>query len=89
MICAGCGERAYWAKTYYSRSEKHEICNRCSGDLMNTTIPDVYWPGHSHTNENLTDIMGKPYLLTSKRHKAAIMQELGVIETGDRVRGGR
>lgn len=89
MICAGCGKKAYWAKTYYSDGTRHEICNMCSKDLMHTTIPDVYWPGHAHTNDNLTDGMGNPILLTSKRHKASVMRDLGVIECGDRIGGKR
>jgi len=52
-------------------------------------IPDVYWPGHEHYNENLTDNMGNPILLKSRRHKAEALKMMGVTETGDRVRGAR
>lgn len=63
-----------------------ETCNFC-GSFSTTYIPDVYWPGHSHTNPNITDRMGNPIYLESRQHKARVMKEQGLSEAGDRVHG--
>lgn len=57
--------------------------------MADAAIHDVWWPGHAYEEENLCDNTGKPYLLTSKAHKAYVMKKLGVRECGDRINGAR
>jgi hypothetical protein len=63
-----------------------ESCNNC-GTHSVSFIPDVYWPGHTHTNPNITDNMGREIELTSRSQKARIMREKGLSEAGDRYHG--
>ena len=87
MICGTCGEECYHSHVAYSDSgERMETCNNC-GNVTITYIPDVYWPGHVHTNPNITDRMGHPIELTSRRHKAQVMRQQGISEAGDRFHG--
>lgn len=86
MICEACGNKE--AFRIIQSESGFKACDRCS-NMSFTGIPDVYWPGRPHYNENLTDKMGNPVYLTSRRHKAEVMHKLGVMETGDRVGGRR
>lgn len=88
MTCGGCYEEAYHIHGEFVGSEYVECCEKCGGiSSADAAIPDVYWPGHVHTNPQLCDDMGRPYELRTKGHKAAIMKQLGVSEAGDKVRG--
>lgn len=89
MRCGSCHNDSYAVMTRAIDGKLHDFCVKCNAEFRKNTVPDVYWPGHQHTNENLTDSMGNPILLRSRRHKAAVMRELGVREVGDRIRGGR
>ena len=92
--CEHCGnEEAHRIQIRYINKgqnqdpERIERCNKC-GDMGNSTIPDVYWRG-TEKNPNITDRMGKPIELRSRRHKAEVMRQLGYSEAGDFHRGGR
>lgn len=93
MTCNGCGDTAaYHIVTKIDRSGNiQDFCNRCGGSERGSipASPDVFWPGHPHYNNNLCDGSGKPILLESKIHKAAVMKEQGVREAGDPVNGSR
>lgn len=87
MICSTCNNEAHHVHVSIDeKGKKTESCNRC-GSYSTTWRPDVYWPGHPHTNPNITDRMGREILLTSPRHKAQVMREQGLSEAGDRYHG--
>ena len=92
MTCKGCGNtNAYHIKIRWSQKDgMRESCTDCGGfGIGDAYEPDVYWPGHPYKSEHLCDALGNPYLLTSKQHKARVMQEMGVREAGDRNGGSR
>lgn len=88
MECRTChNDRPITVRAIYSLKEGIiESCDRC-GQVSMPQMPDVYWPGHQHTNPNITDNMGNPILLESRQHKAKIMKQKGIIEVGDRYHG--
>ena len=87
--CRNCGNTsAYHLKTIFIKEGRIDSCNAC-GLSVSTWFPDVYWPGHSYKSENITDEIGIPILLESKRHKATLMRQQGMTEAGDRVHGMR
>ena len=87
MICTTCNEECYHTHVSYSiDGQRLETCNNC-GNVSMTYIPDVYWPGSVHKNPNITDHMGRPIELRSKRHKAEVMRKQGISEAGDRYHG--
>jgi len=89
LDCDGCGnEKAASLFISYGKEGRICICDRC-GHTGIASSPDVYWPGHTYESQNITDRMGKPIPLTSKRQKAKIMKEMGLKEVGDRVHGSR
>lgn len=90
MKCSNCkNKEAHIIRMSFDEKGKlFENCNKC-GAVSTTWTPDVYWPGHAHENSNLCGADGKPVYLTSRRHKAEVMRELGVSEAGDRVKGAR
>lgn len=87
MICA-CGNKVATKMRirFDAKGMKHENCNHC-GEVGSAYVPDVYWPGHAYTSENITDKMGNPILLESRQHKARVMKEQGMVEAGDRYHG--
>lgn len=88
MECRGCGKHAHYLKIRFVDGVAIENCKNCGAvETSNVGIPDVYWPGHAHTNPNITDRMGREILLTSRRHKAEVMRKQGISEAGDRVHG--
>jgi hypothetical protein len=90
MICISCGNTAAYAvRTFYLNGERQDICNACGADNRTGAVPDAYFDAKKPTFEALCDEMGRPYEITSKRHKAEIMKKLGVSEVGDRVNGAR
>jgi hypothetical protein len=89
MNCRGCGNKAaYHTRSYVDRSGIQEVCNVC-GDLSlaDSAVPDVYLGKGGKNFANLCDDMGRPYEISSKRQKAAVMKKLGVSEAGDTVNG--
>lgn len=50
-------------------------------------LPDVYLEKSGQKFANLTDKMGRPYEITSKRHKKRVMDSLGVQEAGGTFNG--
>lgn len=89
LSCRGCGnDKAYRVSVRLIGGTYTDICNRC-GSVGSTYVPDVYWPGQAYKSENITDKNGNPILLTSRRHKAEVMREQGIVEAGDRYHGSR
>lgn len=72
----------------YHGGELHEACDRC-GAVGSVKNPDVFFQGEYFEPHFATD--GQPHgqVVTSKSHKAQIMRELGVRESGDKVHGSR
>lgn len=89
MNCSGCGnDKAWHVKSYYDKREGfRELCDACGLEGGGEGIPDVYFAGRAQKFANLTDDMGRPIEITSKRHKKEVMDRLGVSEVGDRVNG--
>lgn len=92
MNCKGCGNQAAFHTTaWYDKAADKivEICDRCGGSRRGEipTEPDVYWPGQAHYNANICDEMGRPVLLTSRKHKAEVMKQRNLQEAGDRHHG--
>lgn len=67
--------------------EKVEICDMC-GSVGNASVPDIYFKG-AELNQNITDRLGRPIPLTSRRQKAEVMKKLGYQEAGDFHHGSR
>lgn len=88
MICNGCGnQEAYRVRV----SADGELCNGC-GLTSSVTIHDVYFKGPYLDPHlvNTTKIEQKDGVwVRSRAHKAQLMRELNVHESGDRVRGTR
>jgi len=90
MICRGCGNQSHRTMTKVSESgQLAECCDQCSRGTFNAGLPDVHWSGHPHYEEFITDNMGSPIYLKSRRHKAEVMRSLEMREAGDRVGGKR
>lgn len=74
-----------------SYSSGGESCDVCAPGQMNTfRFSDVYFKGPGFET-HLADPEKSPKgnFVTSREHKAMLMRELGVRETGDKVRGAR
>ena len=88
MKCLGCNnEQAYRIHSGYltnekGEREKYEVCDKC-GDFRNTTVADVYFR-EPYFDEHLADTKN-PYgqFVNSKQHKAEILKQLNLRETGD------
>lgn len=84
-----CGNQSAYRISYSSSGES---CDRC-GKLGSFTFSDVFFDQRkgAHFIPNLADPnksqMGT--LVTSRSHKAQVMRELGVKESGDRTHGAR
>jgi len=88
MTCRGCGnDQAWHTKTIYEDGQIISLCDRCGLEGAGDGVPDVYLAYIGQKFENLTDKMGNPIEIQSKRHKAEVMKQLGVREAGDRVNG--
>lgn len=88
MQCSGCGNKAAYRVSYSSGGES---CDVCAPGQMNTfRFSDVYFKGPGFET-HLADPEKSPKgnFVTSREHKAMLMRELGVRETGDKVRGAR
>ena len=88
MLCENCGNSEAYV---YRKTKDGECCDSC-GDLRIPWNPSVYFR-QPYVDPNLGDYRhpheANGVLITSKRHKARLMREQGVVEAGDRVRGGR
>lgn len=63
------------------------LCNACGLQGAGEGVPDVYLKRSGQKFENLTDKMGRPIEIRSKRHKKEVMDRLGVSEAGSLVNG--
>ena len=88
MTCGGCGNKDAYRITSQGGSEH---CNVCGGaSISSFKFSDVYFKGpvfEPHLAD--PDKSPKGNFVTSREHKAALMRDLGVRETGDRVHGAR
>lgn len=89
MTCRSCGnDKATVIRTIYHEGGLIDYCRGCDASIsVAMSIPDVYLQRSGQTFENLTDTMGHPIPIMSKRHKKQVMDKLGVSEAGDRVHG--
>lgn len=97
MVCNGCGnEEAHKVRIRYDQGQekdrnkertKIETCDRCEDFTVHTY--DAYFREPSF-EENLADSKHpQGQWVTSKGHKARLMREQGVKESGDRQHGAR
>jgi len=84
MNCRGCGNQEAW---HTFGTSTFETCNACGLQGGGESIPDVYLHRAGQRFDNLTDQMGRPIEILSKRHKQQVMNKLGVSEAGDKVNG--
>lgn len=89
MTCKGCGnEEAYrWRK----RDDGAESCDKCSS-ISSPWLPDVYFK-EPYLDPNLAH-PDRPkekdgVWVESRRHKAQLMKEQGLVEGGDKKHGAR
>lgn len=91
MICRTCNnQNAYHIRTIIDDGQPFDLCDRseCGNlSMADAGVPDVYLGRLGQTFENLTDKMGRPYEIRSKRHKKEVMDRLGVSEAGGTVHG--
>lgn len=86
LHCRGCGSNvSHHTQTRIVEGELRDTCDRC-GSVGNAGVPDVYFKG-PHTNPNITDLMGRPIELTSRRHKADVLRKQNAREAGDSYHG--
>lgn len=89
MECNNCGAKdAFKWRVAFSKEGRFESCDRCSRDVFNTGVPDVYWDGPGY-HPSLVDEKNQPIFLWSRRHKAEIMKQQNAREAGDMYRGSR
>lgn len=89
-VCRGCGREATHIRTIVEGDELIDQCERpdCGNlSMVDTGVPDVYLARAGQTFQNLTDKTGRPIEIRSKRHKKAVMDQLGVREAGETVNG--
>lgn len=91
-ICRGCGREATHIRTIVESDQLIDQCEwpDCGNlSMVDSGIPDVYLSRSGQTFNNLSDEMGKPIAIQSKRHKKQVMDSLGVSEAGGTVNGAR
>lgn len=90
MSCRNCkSEKSWHVITIFDPQADQFIdqCDQCGLEGAGGGVPDVYFKRSGQEFANLTDDMGRPIKIESKRHKAEVMKALGVSEAGDRVNG--
>lgn len=90
MICKTCGNQEAWHVVSAFDTQADSIvdcCDACGLEGAGAGVPDVYLARTGQTFANLCDETGRPYEITSKRHKKEVMDRLGVSEAGDRMNG--
>lgn len=90
MTCNNCGNKEAWhLKSGFNgvTLERYEACDACGLQGAGQGIPDVYLPRSGMKFQNLTDKMGSPIEIRSKRHKKEVMASLGVSEAGGTFNG--
>lgn len=88
MECSGCGNSDAYRISY---TPKGESCDKCGGvRLAAFRFSDVYFSGAGFEPHLAhPDTSPKGNFVRSREHKAQLMRDLGVRETGDRVHGAR
>lgn len=91
--CRSCGSVCWYAKkTVVDGDSFFDRCSDCDRGLVVSTVPDVLFRPDQHGIErhpHITDDMGRPVPLLSRAHKAQVMKEKGIYESGDRRHGAR
>lgn len=91
--CLGCGATTYhYWRVVFAQGTRYEQCSECSRTATPSLSPDVYFDnskGAFQTDPNLCARDGKPIPFSSKREKAAILNQLGLREAGDKDHGSR
>lgn len=87
--CRSCGS-PNWSemRTIMDEGEMLDSCSECSS-FRADGVPDVYLPRAGMTFQALCDKTGKPIPIQSKRHKQQVMNELGLREHPDRLKGDK
>ena len=88
MTCPNCQQEVNRIMGLAKKTGMVYTCARC-GQLPMLTIPDIYFrqPG---IEEHLADAKNpEGTFITSKTHKAEVMKQLGLVESGDRFHGSR
>ena len=87
MVCEGCGNKDAHEWKFSSSGQS---CNACRPAASTFRFSDVFFqkPGFEPHLAH-PDHSPKGNFVRSREHKAALMRELGVRETGDKVRGAR
>ena len=87
MVCGGCGNQGAYRLSYSSAGES---CNACSSSMTAFRFSDVFFQGPNFEPHLAhPEKSPKGNFVRSREHKAALMRELGLSETGDKVRGAR
>jgi predicted nucleic acid-binding Zn ribbon protein len=88
MECSGCGNKSAYRVSFSSSGES---CDKCGAATLSTfRFSDVYYKGpgfEAHLAHPEKSPKGN--FVTSREHKAVLMRELGVRETGDKIHGAR
>lgn len=91
MICRSCGNpEAYHVRTICDDGEMIDLCNKpeCGNlSIADSGIPDVYLKRAGQEFSNLSDSLGRPIPIQSRRHKKEVMDRLGVSEAGGTFNG--
>lgn len=86
--CSCCGATDWYEiRSYMEGAEVIDWCSGCPQPVQVSGVPDVYIGHAGQTFQNLTDKMGRPIEIQSKRHKKQVMDSKGLIEAGDKVNG--
>lgn len=86
--CSGCGSKNYYEiRTMIQGTDVYDTCSDCKNPVSTAGIPDVYLPRAGMTFQALCDKNGTPIPIQSKRHKQQVMNELGLQEHPDRLKG--
>lgn len=86
--CSNCGSLEWYEmRTMIEGTSPYDLCSECPKPVQVSGIPDAYLGRPGETFKNLTDAMGKPIEIQSKRHKKEVMDRMGVREAGEWVNG--
>lgn len=86
--CSSCNSMNwYQIRTMIEGTEVRDWCSDCNTPVMTDGVPDVYLPRAGMTFQALCDKEGNPIPIQSKRHKQQVMNELGLREQPDRLKG--
>ena len=87
--CSSCGSLDWYEiRTMMEGTQVYDWCSNCPEPVKGIEgVPDAFMPRLGMTFEALCDTMGKPVPIQSKRHKQEVMDQLGVRECPERLKG--